>query len=406
MRVSIPEYFKTKTKIMGLTLRQLAVLAVFAPVCIVMAYLPSGLFTYLGISLIAVSLAMGTLYLLFEQFEIVPTPPKMILPFVFGTIIIFGITFLVPIATASTGFYVDVTHDIRIKTWGILFTAATATVFAFTDAIDFLKDFKIFRKAPRDAGWIDQSVRDLVPVEKVDNDLVYLKDGTIKSVYSVSPLSTDSLKEDQYKGIFRKYKEFLNSVNGEETQTSFQIVMRMADMSARLEEYFDRGRKRVSILAEKEDNKRLLQHFLALENMLMKMIKDNKPMVPRFYLVVNHDPLPFSSKIGAISSAPGTSLSRRNQEIRDINNTSQIISDKLQEAGLRDIKRLNTNELATLYRGFLTGLEVVDTNYMELITQATICTYCQTGRGHCHRCVEHGGNENLFMLEDEEDGDS
>ena len=400
MRIQIPDYFKTPSKILGFTYRQLATLIVFGLVCTIIAVLPTGTATYIAMSFFAFSLPIATLYLLFERFDIRPTLAKLILPIVFGTTLVFALTFLVPIAATAGGFYMVISNDLRIKVWAVVFTGLSGIVFAFTDVMDFINDFKVFRAAPRDAGWIDPSVRRLVPVEMVENNLVYLKDGSIRTIHMVTPLSADTLKEEQYKGIYRRYKEFLNSINGEEKQTGVQVVMRMMDMTSRLEDYFDRGRKRVSILAEKEDNKRLLQHFLALEGMLMKMAMENTPMVPRFYLVINHDPLSSASKIGAVISKMGDGFERWAQELQDINITSRIVSEKLQEAGIRDTKRINTNELATLYRGFLAGLEVVDVNYLDVITRASICSYCQTGRIACRQCVEHGGSENRFILED------
>jgi hypothetical protein len=394
MRVQIPEHFKVQTKFLGLPVRQIAVLSPFGAICVLIALLPLGPAGYLAISLLALTLTVGTFYLLFEQLEFKPTPARLALPPVLATALVLLASALMPVAAAASGFYVEITGDLRIRAWGIFLTAVSGIVFTFADVIDFLKDFMVFRKAPKDAGWIDESVRSLVPVERVENDLVYLKDGGIRSVYSMTPISADSLREEQRRGIYRRYREFLNSINGEERQVKVQIVMRMTDMTQRLEEYFERGRKMVSMLAEKENNKRLLQHFLALENLMTRMIRENKPLVPRFYLVINHDILP-QRGLGALARDPEEA-----RRLQEINNTAQIISEKLQEAGLKDIKRLNTNELATLYRGFLTGLDEVDVNFMSIITQASICLYCGTDRSCCRRCVEQGGDENMFSLED------
>ena len=392
MRIQIPDYFTTKTKILGLPLKQLGIMIFTVIISISILYIPQVVISYLAIPLITISIFSLVVYILLEKRESNITPGKVLIPMVLGTAVLIGTIYGFQWGVYDNiGVKIGISNDIVLKIWGVSFIMLSGSIFAKGNLLEWTNDFRIFRKSPKDASWMDEIVREFVPVERIDEDIVYLKDGGRRTVFRLTPISAHSLKDNHLKGIFIKYKEFLNSLNGEEKSIRIQLTIRMIDTSPQLEKYFEKSRERVSRLAEKEDNKKLIQHFHALEDLMRTATEKRKPMVPQFYLTINHDYLPDDDE---------------EREIKEINEDALVIGEKAAQIGLRDIKRLNNNELATLYKGFLTGLNEISGNFKGIITTAKICVYCDTDKTRCPNCLEQGGKEPLFTQEKENGEDS
>lgn len=395
MRVEIPDYFRVQTKILGLTKRQLVVVGATLVACLFIVKLPEPT-VYVAAPLLGLPPSLAAAYLTIERLDHRATVMRLTLVLLAGVVAIAALFLSISLFLAPTGYQVRPDHLVRA--WGLAFVAVPGIVFAFTDMLDWLKDYRRFKRAPRDAGWLDESVRALVPIERVEDDLLHLKDGGLRSVFAATPVSVHGLQEHSQRAIYRRYREWLDSLNGEERQIPVQIVMRMTDVGRKVDEYFELARKRVGRIAEEEDNQQLLQHFLALEKMTRRVMKDNRPRMPRFYLVVSHDDAYPRGRRGWLGLG-GLFQDRGGERIgmlEDVDNTARIVAEKLREAGLRDIRRLTSEELVSLQRGFLTGLDVVAVDWLSLITRASLCTYCATDPDLCVRCVVQGGYENMF----------
>lgn len=252
------------------------------------------------------------------------------------------------------GFFGAITGIIYLKTGlpfplkemlALLF-ASLGCGFAFFNFAGHLKVMNDYRKSIGKAGYFDKKMQQLVEVKKVENDTIFLKDGSLRAILQVTPLNFAMLSKDEQRAIIKAYKDFLNSID-----FTIQIVIRTVNLS--LEDYL----RALNQKAAESKNENLQKQFESFREFVNGFIEQNAVKDRLFYLVV-----PYSQQKNILQAQENQEQAIKQLEIR-----AKLCQQKLKKCNLLT-KRLNTEELVSLLASFFHGFIEAQNQYLFPIT--------------------------------------
>ena len=182
-------------------------------------------------------------------------------------------------------------------------------------------------------------------ISEIKQDVVVLKDGTLRAVLMVSSINFALKNEDEQTAIISSYVSFLNSLDH-----PLQVVVQSRKLQ--IQPYIDK-----LIEQEKNQTNDLLKVQTAdYRSFVSELVKLGEIMNKQFYVIVPYDPLSNKSKTfwgrlkevlnptRAISLKDERFLSRKN----DLDSRLRLVESGLTSIGLT-VVRLNTQSLIELY---------------------------------------------------------
>lgn len=116
-------------------------------------------------------------------------------------------------------------------------------------------------------------------IAEIKEDIVVMRDGTLRSVLLVSSINFALKSEDEQNAIVQAYMQFLNSLD-----FSIQVVIQSRRMN--IDDYMERLKE-----AERGQNNELLRNQIADYRSYVKQLVDMAEiMQKRFYITVPYDP--------------------------------------------------------------------------------------------------------------------
>ncbi len=184
-----------------------------------------------------------------------------------------------------------------------------------------------------------------VDIAEIRDDMVILKDGTVRAVILVSSINFALKSEDEQEAIIQAYMSFLNSL-----EFSVQIVIQSRRMN--IEAYM----QALSEQERKTENELLRAQIADYRTFVTELVELGQIMQKRFYLVVPYDPLTnkkknFWTRLGeALSPAAAAKLNEKQlaDRIEQLSRRVDVISGELNSMGLSSV-RLDTQGLIELY---------------------------------------------------------
>lgn len=225
-----------------------------------------------------------------------------------------------------------------------LLPASLGAGFAFFGLSKHLKTLAEFKKGIGRAGYFDKKMRQLVDVKKVEQDTIFLKDGSLRAVLQVTPLNFSMLSKNEQQAIIKAYKDFLNSLD-----FTVQIVARTVNLS--LESYL----RTLHEKAIQSKNQSLVEQFESFREFLNQFIQQNAVKDRLFYLVV---PASQENSFNLFQSKQKTGQSLKQLDIR-----ASLCQQKLKKCNLLT-RRLNTEELVSLLASFFHGFIEAQNQYL------------------------------------------
>ncbi|MBI2005322.1 PrgI family protein [Candidatus Woesearchaeota archaeon] len=215
--------------------------------------------------------------------------------------------------------------------------------FAFFNLRPYAQTLLSFLFSPKRMGYFDPKMKAFMEIERIENDSIYLKGGLVKAVIQVQPINFHILSTRQQQAIVSAFKEFLNSLD-----FPIQIVMRTTALD--LEEYLSGLEKHVR---ETKKNP-LLNQFNDFKAFINQYVQENNVQNRKFYIVVPNTPskVPFQSKENPLNQL----------EIR-----IRLCQEKLKNCNLIT-KRLNTDDLITLYTSYFNSFIEAKNEYQKILT--------------------------------------
>lgn len=182
-------------------------------------------------------------------------------------------------------------------------------------------------------------------ISEVRDDMVILKDGTVRAVMLVSSINFALKSVDEQEAIIQAYITFLNGL-----EYPIQIVVQSRQMN--IDPYIKSLKK-----FERETGNELLKQQIAdYRDFVSELVDLGEIMQKRFYLVVPYDPLKnrrkgFFSRVSEVVS-PIVTAKLNKQQIEDrrmqLGRRVELIAGQLQSMGLT-VARLDTQGLIELY---------------------------------------------------------
>lgn len=207
--------------------------------------------------------------------------------------------------------------------------------FAFFDMKTHLATGIGFLITPRQMGYLDRKMASFLSVKKIEDDSVYLKDGSVKAIIQVQPINFHILSKKHQEAIVNAYKDSLNSLD-----FPIQIVMRTVNLN--LDDYL----RQLEVKVKNQKKEQLLVQFNEFQEFMREYIERNAVKNRLFYIVI-----PFSGK-DAVSQL----------DIR-----VDLCQNKLKNCNLMT-KRLNTNELVSLLSSYFEGFIETGNGYQSALT--------------------------------------
>lgn len=192
---------------------------------------------------------------------------------------------------------------------------------------------------------ITQSTQLFMDIAEIKNDVVIMKDGTMRSVMMVSSLNFALKSEDEQVAVVSSYVQFLNFLN-----FPIQIVIQSRKLD--ISDYMKRLKDR-----EKEiTNELLRRQMVDYQHYIGQLVELGDIMSKRFFLVVPYSPIEdksrsFMSRVGALFT-PGQVIKLNEQKFQryrsSLRQRVEHISVNIKSMGL-NVAPLDTQGLIELY---------------------------------------------------------
>lgn len=189
------------------------------------------------------------------------------------------------------------------------------------------------------------STQRYLDIAEIRDDMVMLRDGTVRAVLIVSSVNFDLKSEEEQNAMVIAYVNFLNSL-----QFPLQIVIQSRPLN--IEEYL----RRLAVTEREHSNELLRMQTADYRNFVTDLVHLEKIMSKKFFIVVPYAPgqdnkLKFTDRLmGLFSTAKAVTLTRERFEnyARELNKRTLFIYSGITSMGLQ-ARRLNTQALIELY---------------------------------------------------------
>ncbi len=189
------------------------------------------------------------------------------------------------------------------------------------------------------------STQRYLDIAEIRDDMVLMKDGTVRAVLLVSSINFALKSVDEQEAIIQAYTTFLN---GLEYPIQIVIQSRRMNIDAYMFSLQDQQRK--------TENDLLRAQISDYRAFVTELVELGQIMQKRFYLIIPYDPITnkkrsFFTRLGqALSPASVANLNKKQLEDRreQISRRAEIIGGQLSSMGL-NTARLDTQGLIELY---------------------------------------------------------
>ncbi|OGY78465.1 MAG: hypothetical protein A3B74_02095 [Candidatus Kerfeldbacteria bacterium RIFCSPHIGHO2_02_FULL_42_14] len=195
-------------------------------------------------------------------------------------------------------------------------------------------------------GRITKSVQKYIDIYEIKDDVVVLKDGSMRGVLLVSSINFALKSEEEQSAIIQSYVQFLNSLN-----FPLQIVIQSRRLN--IEAYLERLKN-----IEREQTNELLRIQTAdYRKFVGELVEIADIMSKHFYVAIPYSPYHkgekkgFFSRFGEVFS-PATVITLQRQKFekykQELERRVSLVSDGLASMGLTSVM-LDTQSLIELY---------------------------------------------------------
>jgi len=190
------------------------------------------------------------------------------------------------------------------------------------------------------------STQKYLPISEIKNDIVILKDGTLRKVLLISSINFALKSEDEQKAIISGYVQFLNTLDW-----PIQIVIQSRKLD--IKEYISKLRQ----LAKVQTNELLKIQTEEYTNFVEQMIELAEIMEKKFFVIIPYSPFSKKTKKNFFTRfteviSPGRVIKLKSEKLakyqEELERRSSIAMGGLTSLGLKVVP-LDTQSLIELY---------------------------------------------------------
>lgn len=203
----------------------------------------------------------------------------------------------------------------------------------------WLKNYMDYMGQSRKTSWLSPAAKQLMNIQSIRADAVYLKNKNVLSVIRVKPINFGVLSDQDRDTVIYGFLEFLNGLN-------FQIQIVMRSVNLDLEDYLRHLKRRIL----QRDDKVALAYYEHFAEYMRSYIKVNKINDRHFYIVI-----------------PGQKKRTEKETVDYLNTQSEELRSRLALSGIVS-ERLNTSQLRDFYATYFTETFEVYETFVSPIT--------------------------------------
>jgi len=203
----------------------------------------------------------------------------------------------------------------------------------------WLKNYMTYMGQNKKTSWLSPAARQLMNVQTIRADAVYLKNKSVLGVIKVKPINFGVLSDQDRDTVIYGFLEFLNGLN-----FPIQVVMRSVNLD--LEDYLRDLKRRIL----QRDDKTSLAYYEHFAEYMRSYIKFNKINDRHFYIVV-----------------PGQKKGGEKETVDYLGTQCEEIRGRLALSGIVS-ERLNTSQLLNFYSTYFTETFEVYETFVSPIT--------------------------------------
>lgn len=248
----------------------------------------------------------------------------------------------------------------------IIIGLATA-MFLLLDGITAVKNSLKYRTTLKDVSYYDPRMDDFIDVVSVKNNVAMRKDGTMLAFLRIIPKDLNIMGQEEKQAVIDSYFQFLNSLDSD-----IQIVSRSVPID--IETWLYNMQKKVTSKSESKTYEFNVKRFENFKKWINSIISENSVRNRVFYIVISHKSeakmlkgdlvkLAFKELVGAKTKISHADLSQLHLDLKDVNDKVLIYTEILGRMGV-GVERLNNNQILSMYSGYSSDIEGIDTNYI------------------------------------------
>ena len=211
------------------------------------------------------------------------------------------------------------------------------------------------------------STQQYLSISEIRDDIVIMKDGTLRAVFLVSSINFALKSEEEQEALISAYVGFLNTLE-------FPLQVMIQSRRLNIDNYLSRLEEASKI----QPNELLRLQITDYRQFISELVDIGQIMTKRFYVVVSYDPLSnkrkgfFARAKEAFSAAAFIRLKeeRFQQRKKDLMTRIDQVVGQLQSIGVQAVM-LDTQSLIELYYTVYNP-EVMDTEKMAPLDQLQI----------------------------------
>jgi len=123
------------------------------------------------------------------------------------------------------------------------------------------------------------STQQHIPFAEIRDDVMIMKDGTLRTVILVSSLNFSLKSEDEQKGIVQGYVSFLNTID-------FELEIVIQSRKLNIEKYLGK----LDTLVRQQTNELLRKQTLSYQAFVAKLVEEADIMDKKFFVVIPYSP--------------------------------------------------------------------------------------------------------------------
>lgn len=222
------------------------------------------------------------------------------------------------------------------------------------------------KRSMHNVGYYDSRMDKFIPICSIQDNTVYLKNGTLLAIVEIKPIDFSILADDQKDSVLFNYRAFLKSL-----EFPLQLCCRSAEVN--LTEWLSNLKK---IVLKNNNNPTALERIDSLTKWIEREITETSTRNRLFYVIVPY--YDFSEQKSIADSAKeiifmllgkqiiftGKRKAHYEKSIKELNNRVEDVIEKIAKLGVK-AKRMNSNKLLSLYTTYFTDMFEIDTSYLS-----------------------------------------
>jgi hypothetical protein len=218
----------------------------------------------------------------------------------------------------------------------------------------------------RDVGYYDPKMESFIPIVSIKDNTVYLKNGILLAIIEVKPINFSILGMAEKEDVLFNFRGFLRSL-----EFPLQMCCRSADVN--LSEWLNNMK---NITLKNNNNAHSIEQIESFTKWIEEEISKSNTRNRLFYIIVPYRDFSeqktftdsmkemFFFLLGKEIIFSGKRKKQYEKSLKEVEGRVSDVIEKIEKTGV-SAKRMNSNQLLSLYTTYFTDMFEIDTSYLS-----------------------------------------